>query len=57
MVKRTAGQPLAVGPLDRAGAEPLNCQVYERLRAAIVTGKLAAGTRLPSTRALAAELG
>jgi GntR family transcriptional regulator/MocR family aminotransferase len=57
MVKRTPGQPLTVGPLDRTGSEPLHRQVYEQVRAAIVTGNLAAGTRLPSTRTLAAELG
>ena len=32
-------------------------QIYERLREAILSGRLAAGARLPSTRTLAAELG
>ena len=36
---------------------PLYRQLFERVRAAIVSGQLPAGTRLPSTRALAAELG
>jgi GntR family transcriptional regulator/MocR family aminotransferase len=57
MVKRMPGQPLAVGPLDRTGAEPLYQQLYERLRTAIAAGNLAVGARLPSTRTLAAELG
>jgi GntR family transcriptional regulator/MocR family aminotransferase len=57
MVKRAPGQPLAVAPLDRAAADPLHRQLYERLRAAITAGNLAVGARLPSTRALAVELG
>src|SRR5262245_44104571 len=32
-------------------------QLYQRLRAAILAGELAPGTRLPSTRSLATELG
>jgi len=43
--------------LDRAGPEPLHRQVYDQLRAAILTGRLAAGDRLPSSRALAQSLG
>jgi hypothetical protein len=33
MAKRTPGKPLAMAPLDRAGADPLHRQVYERLLA------------------------
>ncbi len=40
--------------LDGEGA--LNAQLYRGLRAAIVGGRFAPGTRLPSTRALAQEL-
>ncbi len=36
---------------------PLKLQVYEALRQAILENRLAAGTRLPATRALADELG
>ncbi|MGH2478926.1 MAG: PLP-dependent aminotransferase family protein, partial [Ktedonobacteraceae bacterium] len=36
---------------------PLYRQLYERLRGSILAGQLEAGTRLPSTRVLASELG
>src|SRR5258708_2928329 len=42
----------------RAGAStPMYRQIYVRLRSQILSGQLEAGTRLPSTRILAAELG
>lgn len=43
--------------LDRDASAPLYRQLYERLRAGILTGQLETGARLPSTRALASELG
>lgn len=43
--------------LDRAGRFPLQQQLCEQLRRAILDGRLASGTRLPSTRALAQALG
>ncbi|HET7091901.1 MAG TPA: GntR family transcriptional regulator, partial [Thermomicrobiales bacterium] len=43
--------------LDPALPEPLYRQLYGRLRAAMLAGQLPRGARLPSTRALAAELG
>src|SRR5262249_36014057 len=43
--------------LDRSRAEPLHAQLERELRDAIRTGRLLAGERLPSSRALAAELG
>jgi GntR family transcriptional regulator / MocR family aminotransferase len=43
--------------LDRAGEQPLYEQLERALRDAIRDGSLPAGTRLPSSRALAAELG
>jgi GntR family transcriptional regulator / MocR family aminotransferase len=43
--------------LDRASSEPLRVQLEQELRDAIRSGRLAAGERLPSSRALAAELG
>jgi GntR family transcriptional regulator / MocR family aminotransferase len=54
-VKRTTFDlPLS---LERGGGEPLRTQVMRELRAAIQSGRLAAGHPLPSTRALAADLG
>ena len=38
-------------------AEPLRSQLERQLREAIRSGRLAAGERLPSSRAMAAELG
>jgi GntR family transcriptional regulator / MocR family aminotransferase len=42
---------------DRAGGGPLTSQIAGQLREALVDGRLAAGERLPSTRALADLLG
>ena len=43
--------------IDPTGAEPPYAQVREQVRARVLTGELAAGTRLPTVRSLAAELG
>ena len=43
--------------LDRTAAEPLRAQLEGALRDAIRSGRLTAGERLPSSRAMAAELG
>lgn len=43
--------------LDREAAEPLRSQLERQLRDAIRSGRLGAGERLPSSRALARELG
>jgi GntR family transcriptional regulator / MocR family aminotransferase len=43
--------------LDQHARAPLYRQLYERLRAHILSGRLEAGARLPSTRALASQLG
>jgi GntR family transcriptional regulator/MocR family aminotransferase len=43
--------------LDRASVTPLAVQLAEQLRAAAGDGRLRSGDRLPSTRALAGELG
>jgi DNA-binding transcriptional MocR family regulator len=43
--------------LDQHTMIPLYRQLYERLRGSILSGQLQAGTRLPSTRVLASELG
>ncbi len=44
-------------PLDRASATPLAVQLADGVREAAARGALRPGDRLPSTRALAAELG
>ncbi len=43
--------------IDRAGGERLHVQLEGGLREAIRAGRLPAGTRLPTTRALAVQLG
>jgi GntR family transcriptional regulator / MocR family aminotransferase len=48
------GLPLT---LARTREKPLHRQLYEQLREAILRGTLAPGTRLPSSRTLAGELG
>jgi GntR family transcriptional regulator / MocR family aminotransferase len=57
MVKRSTAAPFASVPLEDSSSTPLYYQVYQRLRAAILLGQLAPGTRLPSTRQMAADLG
>lgn len=47
--------PLSMVLLD-GGEQPLHVQLYEALRRAITSGRVAAGTRLPSSRALAEQL-
>lgn len=42
--------------LDRADRRPLGTQLADEVRRQVTDGRLAAGDRLPSTRALAAEL-
>jgi GntR family transcriptional regulator/MocR family aminotransferase len=54
---RPAGAALWAPLLDRGAAMPLSRQLAAALRTAIAEGRLGAGARLPSTRALAAELG
>ena len=50
-------QVLLEDPLDRApGAAPLQRQLHQRLKDAILRGSLAAGSRLPGSRALADAL-
>jgi GntR family transcriptional regulator / MocR family aminotransferase len=55
--KRAATVPATGITLDPAGQLPMHRQLYRRLRAAILAGELSPGTRLPSTRSLATELG
>src|SRR3954469_21056276 len=44
-------------PLDREAGPPLHAQIEEGVREAIRSGRLAPGAELPSSRALAAQLG
>jgi GntR family transcriptional regulator/MocR family aminotransferase len=55
MASRTGPVELLV-ELDRGGEEPMYEQLERSLREAIRDGRLPAGSRLPSSRALAAEL-
>jgi GntR family transcriptional regulator/MocR family aminotransferase len=57
MTDPVATVSLAGSAPDPAAPVPLYRQLYDGLRDAILAGRLVAGTRLPSTRALAAELG
>ena len=52
----TSGPDLLLA-IDREGSEPLRAQLEAQLRDAVRTGRLAAGERLPSSRALAGQLG
>ena len=47
---------LAALTLNRGGDRPLHAQIVEHLRRLILSGAAAGGARLPSSRALAAEL-
>jgi GntR family transcriptional regulator/MocR family aminotransferase len=47
---------LGLVALHTSSSQPLYQQLYEGVRSAILSGKLAGGMRLPSTRALAEEL-
>ncbi|MGA8249047.1 MAG: winged helix-turn-helix domain-containing protein, partial [Nocardioides sp.] len=51
---RTLAVPLT---LDRAGSTPLGSQIAGQIRDGVIGGRLPVGGRLPSTRALAADLG
>ncbi len=61
MVGRRSAAPLIALALDRAaalaGAGALHRQIYDQVRELVLDGRLAPGTRLPSTRALARDLG
>ncbi|MET3076751.1 PLP-dependent aminotransferase family protein [Pantoea leporis] len=47
---------LLLAPLETNGELTLQQQLFQRIKQAILTGKLAAGTRLPATRQLALDL-
>ncbi|HSF39843.1 MAG TPA: PLP-dependent aminotransferase family protein, partial [Thermoanaerobaculia bacterium] len=56
-MKQSAGAllPNLEGPFE--SGSPLHLQIYRRIRGAVLGGMLPAGSRLPSTRTLAADLG
>lgn len=56
MPRRPLDLPLALPPLRRDDDTPLAAQLARVLRDAILDGRLAAGCRLPSSRALAVEV-
>ena len=61
--KTTSGTPargyadLHAWRLDRESRTPLSRQLYAQVRSAVLSGALRAGTRMPSTRAMAVRLG
>lgn len=57
MQRRTTKAAVLPVTLERNGPDPLHRQLYDQLRETILTGRLSAGARLPSTRALARDLG
>ena len=57
MGKIATSLPNAAIALDRSSCTPLYRQLYDQLREAILSGLLVPGSRLPSTRELANELG
>jgi len=57
MTKYATATLLTLIAIDPAAPVPLYQQIYDELRAAILTGRLAPGARLPATRELANALG
>ena len=56
-MRKIASGLAPVIPLDRNAKKPLHRQIYEGYRKAILERHLRAGQQIPSTRALALELG
>jgi GntR family transcriptional regulator/MocR family aminotransferase len=57
MKNRTGWGELYAFEVTRAEQTPLFHQLYQQLRSAILSGRLRPGTKLPSTRELASQLG
>jgi GntR family transcriptional regulator/MocR family aminotransferase len=57
MPRRRVTLPPSVLPLAQASDRPLRWRLHQGVKAAILSGQLAPGARLPSTRALADSLG
>lgn len=56
-MKKVSSAIIPVLAIDRRAPKAMHRQVYDELRAAIISGSLRAGQRLPSSRGLASELG
>jgi len=56
MIKRAGGELLFAITIDRASTRSITAQVYGAVKRLIVSGDLAVGKRLPSSRTLAREL-
>jgi GntR family transcriptional regulator / MocR family aminotransferase len=56
-VEKLSGAFSPVIAIDRKVAKPMHRQIYDGYRTAIVRGNLRSGQQIPSTRALAVELG
>ena len=54
---KTSSELELLVPLDRDGSEPLHRQLEQELRASVRSGRLAAGSTMPSTRSLGQQLG
>jgi GntR family transcriptional regulator / MocR family aminotransferase len=52
-----SGEKMSFFAIDRSAAEPLTRQIYAQLRSQVLSGILPSGSRVISTRRLAAELG
>src|SRR4051812_43516388 len=57
MPRRGQSAPLLTLALDPGAEAPLHRQLYDGVRAAILSGRLPPGAPLPSSRALAQDLG
>jgi GntR family transcriptional regulator / MocR family aminotransferase len=57
MKKKPHGAAAPMIAVDRKGEKPLHRQIYDALRAMILDRRLQPGQQIPSTRALADELG
>jgi len=55
-MKRVASGILPVIAVDRRSSKPLQRQIYDAYREAILEGRLRPGQRIPSTRVLASEI-
>src|SRR5688500_11234181 len=55
--RRTASAPDALVMVDARSAVPLYRQIYESFREAILSGRLAPGARVPSSRVISRDLG
>jgi GntR family transcriptional regulator / MocR family aminotransferase len=57
MARQSSGALLPGLNLTRNGRAPITRELFQELRAVVISGRLQPGTRMPATRNLAAELG